>query len=102
MTACRSGRSGRTWRRSPGKARRTRPSSPLIPAPFSRVREQLEAVSPFVDTILIYQYQGLMNKPGSRAFAGHPDSTRLYTDYVRWWREQGRGVLRAPKALEAI
>jgi hypothetical protein len=25
-----------------------------------------------------------MNKPATRAFAGHPDSTRLYTDYVRW------------------
>ena len=90
------------WRRLPGKARRTRPSSPLIPAPFSRVKEQLAAVSPFVDTILIYQYQGLMNKPGSRAFAGHPDSTRLYSDYVRWWREKGGACCGSPKALEAI
>ena len=40
-----------------------------------------------MDTILIYQYQGLMNKPGSHAFAGHPDSTRLYTDYVKWRKE---------------
>lgn len=59
-------------------------SSPLIPAPFDRVKLQLEAVSPFVDEVLIYQYQGLMNRPGSRAFAGHSDSTRLYTDYVDW------------------
>ena len=74
------------------------PSSPLVPAPFSRVREQLAAVSPFVDTVLIYQYQGLMNKPGSQAFAGHPDSTRLYADYVRWWKGNGRGVLHSPRA----
>ena len=63
-------------------------SSPLILAPFPRVKAQLAAVSPFVDTILVYQYQGLMNKPTSRAFAGHPDSTRLYTDYVRWLRTE--------------
>ena len=62
-------------------------TSPLIPAPFARVREQIEAVSPFVDTILIYQYQGLMNKPGSKAFAGHPESTKLYQDYARWLRK---------------
>lgn len=62
-------------------------ASPLIPAPFPRVQAQLEAVSPFVDRILIYQYQGLMNKPGSKAFAGHPESTKLYQDYVHWLRK---------------
>ncbi len=61
-----------------------RTDSALIPAPFERVRRQLEAVSPFVDKILIYQFQGLMNKPGSQAFAGHPDSIRLYNDYRAW------------------
>jgi hypothetical protein len=64
-----------------------RPTSPLIPAPFERVRAQLEAVSPSVDQILIYQFQGLMNRPGSAAFAGHPDSTRLYTNYRDWLRD---------------
>ena len=53
-----------------------------------------------MDTILIYQYQGLMNKPGSKAFAGHPDSTRLYTDYARWRKENLQGVLQSPKATE--
>ena len=73
-------------------------TSPLIPAPFSRVKQQLEAVSPFVDEILIYQYQGLMNKAGTRAFAGHPDSTRLYADYDNWRRRDSRKVLPSPKA----
>jgi hypothetical protein len=63
--------------------------SPLIPAPWSRVRAQLEAVTPFVDEILIYQYQGLLNRPGTRAFAGHPQSTNLYRDYAAWL--SGRG-----------
>jgi hypothetical protein len=80
------------WEGPPNK-----PGSPLIPASFSRVKQQLEAVSPFVDEILIYQYQGLMNKPGSKAFTGHPDSARLYTDYVKWGRENAPRILRAPK-----
>jgi hypothetical protein len=44
----------------------------------------LEAVSPWVDTVLVYQYQGMMNKPGSAAFAGDPTSTELYSAYVGW------------------
>ena len=74
------------WEGPPNKQ-----TSPLIPAPWERVRAQIEAVSPHVDTILIYQYQGLMNRARSRAFAGHADSTRLYLDYVRWLRARGRG-----------
>ena len=65
--------------------------SALTPAPFDRVLRQLEAVSPWVDKILIYQYQGLMNRPGSMAFCGTPKSTELYTQYANWLKT------RAPK-----
>jgi Domain of unknown function (DUF4434) len=58
--------------------------SALLPAPFSRVLRQLQAVSQWVDKILVYQYQGMMNKPGSKAFCGSPASTRLYTAYAEW------------------
>jgi hypothetical protein len=58
--------------------------SELVPAPFRRVLRQLEAVSPWVDKILIYQYQGMMNKPGSTAFCGLPESAELYSDYMNW------------------
>ena len=61
--------------------------SALLPAPFQRVRRQLEAVSPFVDTTLVYQYQGMMNKPDSVAFAGPQESTQLYSDYEEWLRK---------------
>jgi hypothetical protein len=67
------------WEGSPNQQ-----TSPLVPAPWERVRAQLEAVSAHVNTVLIYQYQGLMNRPGTPAFAGHPESTRLYQDYVAW------------------
>ncbi len=63
--------------------------SPAEPAPFERVLKQLKAVSPFVDKILVYQYQGMMNKPGSEAFCGPADSTNLYTDYLNWLRHRG-------------
>ena len=59
-------------------------TSPALPATFERVLKQLEDISPFVENVLIYQYPGLMNKPGTQAFAGHKESEKLYTDYVNW------------------
>jgi hypothetical protein len=64
------------------------PQGSLIPAPFARVKRQLEAVSPYVDLVTIYQYQGLMSQPGSKAPAGHPTATKLYTDYVNWLKAE--------------
>lgn len=55
--------------------------SALVPADIGRVRKQLEAVSPYVDTVLCYQYMGMMNRPGTNAFCGHPDSLKLYEGY---------------------
>jgi hypothetical protein len=48
----------------------------------------MEAVSPWVDKILAYQYQGVMNKLGSEAFAGRAASTKLYSDYMDWYKAQ--------------
>lgn len=65
--------------------------SALLPANFTRVEKQLDAVSPYVDTVLVYQYLGMMNRPGSKVHAGHEESTRLYSDYATWLevRESG-------------
>ena len=57
--------------------------SALLPAPIERIKKQLEAVSPYVEEILIFEYQGMMNKPGTIAFCGHPDSIQLYRDYKK-------------------
>ena len=52
--------------------------SALLPADSARVQKQLEAISPYVDVILCYQYQGMVNKPGTSAYCGAPGSEELY------------------------
>jgi len=66
--------------------------SPGIAAPFERVLQQLADVSPYVEHILAYQYQGMMNKPGTSAFAGHENSLKLYSDYVNWLNRQHNSI----------
>ena len=58
--------------------------SALIPAPFERVKKQIENVAPYADKILCYQYPGILNPSSSESFAGHPDSVRLYEEYSRY------------------
>jgi len=58
--------------------------SALLPGSPERIIKQLEAVSPFVDKIFIYQYTGMINKPGTDVFAGHPDSTELYKQLKKY------------------
>ena len=42
-----------------------------------------DVVSPYVEEILIFEYQGMFNKPGTIAFCGHPDSIEYYKDYKK-------------------
>jgi hypothetical protein len=58
--------------------------SALLPAPFERISRQIENVAPYCDKILSYQYLGIMNPADSPAFAGHPDSVKLYENYRKY------------------
>lgn len=61
--------------------------SALLPANIERFKKQLEAVSPYVEEILIFEYQGMFNKPGTIAFCGHPDSIEYYRQYKELLKE---------------
>lgn len=52
--------------------------SPCVGASSERVKRQMESISPYVDEIVIYIYQGTMNPPDSKAFCGHPTTVELY------------------------
>ena len=58
--------------------------SALIPASMERVEKQLEAISPYVDVVLCYQYLGMFNEPSTIAYCGHPDSVRYFEEYQKF------------------
>ena len=58
--------------------------SALIPAKWERVERQIESIAPYVDEILIYQYIGMFNKPGTIAYCGHIDSIDYYGDLAKY------------------
>ncbi len=69
----------------------------LLSADFdTRILKQMEAISPYVDKILCYQYLGLINKPETDIVAGPESTFKLYRDYTAWhdkYLEQHRNEL---------
>lgn len=57
-------------------------ASALVPASLGRIQSQLAAIAPHVDVMLCYQTHGLMNPPDSPQFCGHPDTVRLWNEYM--------------------
>ena len=65
--------------------------SALLPTPIKRLEAQLESVSPYVDEILVFEYQGMMNQPQTIAFCGHPDSIQYYKDFKKLLKKITKG-----------
>ncbi len=65
--------------------------SALLPTPIERLKAQLESVSPYVEEILVFEYQGMMNQPQTIAFCGHPDSIQYYRDYKKLLNKISKG-----------
>ncbi|MDD4124569.1 MAG: DUF4434 domain-containing protein [Eubacteriales bacterium] len=57
---------------------------PLIPAGMERLEKQLEAVSPYVDRVLVFIFQGLFTNPESIAFTGYEPGAKYWNEYVEW------------------
>ena len=55
--------------------------SALVPAPISRIEEQIRSVSPSVEKIICYAYPGLLARPGSIATYAGSEPARLYEEY---------------------
>lgn len=51
---------------------------------MERIKVQLDAIAPYVDEIVCYQYLGLMDRPNSATPAGPPAAQQLYNDYLAY------------------
>ena len=59
--------------------------SALLPAPFERVKAQLEAVSPYVEKVIAYTCQGMMTAPDTAALGDYANRVNtLRNDYLQW------------------
>lgn len=64
-----------------------RRETPLISAPIERLQSQLAAVSPFVDEVYAFIFQGLFQNKKSPAYAGYEPGARLYEQYEAWLKQ---------------
>jgi hypothetical protein len=60
---------------------------PLLPAPFERVRQQLESAAPFVERVVAYTAPGLMTSQQVCPALGAPETEDLYRAYRRYREE---------------
>ena len=60
-----------------------------------RLKKQLAAVSPFVDTVLVFIFEGLFSNPQSPAYTGYAPAGKYYEDYAAWLKEAHPDCLRS-------
>ena len=54
------------------------------PCQFERLQRQLLAAAPFADKLIIYQYQGLMNRRTEKVNIGGPGADELHDAYLKF------------------
>lgn len=71
--------------------------TPLIPATFDRLKSQLAAVSPYVDEVLVFIFEGLFSNPDSPTFTGYAEAARYYNEYAAWLKEKHPDMVKSIK-----
>jgi hypothetical protein len=55
-----------------------------LPGPVDRLIQQIRPRAPFVDKLICYQYQGLMNRRTRPVNMGHASADNFYREYKRF------------------
>jgi hypothetical protein len=61
---------------------------PLIPAPFERIKAQIEFAAPHVKNIIAYTVPGLMTSQRTCPDLGAPETEELYQSYIKWQNDK--------------
>lgn len=56
----------------------------LIPCEFDRLRSQLSALTPYVDEIVAFIFQGIFSNPDSISYTGYDKAAANYKTYKKW------------------
>ena len=55
-----------------------------VPGPMERIQKQMEMQAPWVEKLICFQYQGIMNRHTELVNIGHPGTEKLYRDYTAY------------------
>ena len=55
---------------------------------MERIQQQMEMQAPFVEKLICFQYQGIMNWHTDLINIGHPNTEKLYQDYTAYMKKR--------------